>query len=272
MKKLVFPFLACSIGLMTFGQVVATPFIVAHRGASGEAPENTLPAFRLAWEQGADAIEGDFHLTADGEIVCLHDFDTAKVSGVKWLVADKTLAELSSLEVGSWFGEAFSGTRIPTLQEVMATVPTGKRLFVEVKCGPEILPRLLEIFEGSPVELSRITVISFKAEVIAGLKERAPAITAYWLTSLKQDEEGAIRPSIDEAMATLREIKADGISTSARPYLDTAYISPIREAGFSYHVWTVDDPSEAARLLGCGAQSITTNLPGRMRAGLVARP
>ncbi|MEM7392442.1 MAG: glycerophosphodiester phosphodiesterase family protein [Verrucomicrobiota bacterium] len=96
----------------------ADPIVVAHRGASKDAPENTLPAFNLAWEQGADAIEGDFHLTADDKIVCIHDRDTEEVASVKKIVRQSTLAELKRLDVGSWKGKQWADTRIPTLAEV----------------------------------------------------------------------------------------------------------------------------------------------------------
>ncbi len=120
-----------------------SPLVVAHRGASHDAPENTLPAFRLAWEQGADAIEGDFFLTKDGHIVCTHDRMTGRLNPgkVKLQVADSTLAELQALDVGSWKGETWRGERMPTLAEVFATVPAGKRILIEVKCGPRFSRR-----------------------------------------------------------------------------------------------------------------------------------
>ena len=90
--------------LMLSSASLAAPFLVAHRGASKDAPENTLPAFELAWKQGADAIEGDFYLTKDGKIVCFHDGDTKKITGKKLVVKDSTLAELQALDVGEWRG------------------------------------------------------------------------------------------------------------------------------------------------------------------------
>jgi glycerophosphoryl diester phosphodiesterase len=95
-------YLATALALLTTS-AFAEPFIVAHRGASADAPENTLPAFELAWKQGADAIEGDFHLTRDGKIVCIHDYDTQRVSGSKRVVKDSTLDELRALDAGAWF-------------------------------------------------------------------------------------------------------------------------------------------------------------------------
>src|ERR1700686_17426 len=100
--------------------------LIAHRGASHDAPENTLAAFRLAWEAGADGIEGDFRLTRDGEIVCIHDPTTGRPAGVGLSVADTTLACLRELDVGALHGARWIGERIPPIQEVIATVPPGK--------------------------------------------------------------------------------------------------------------------------------------------------
>lgn len=84
--------------------------IVAHRGASKRAPGNTLPAFELAWKQGADAIEGDFRLTKDGHVVCIHDETIKRTAGADLNVAQSTLSELRKLDVGAWFDPAFKGT------------------------------------------------------------------------------------------------------------------------------------------------------------------
>ena len=121
-----------------------TPLVIAHRGSSAQAPENTLPAFQLAWEQGADGIEGDFQLTKDGHIICFHDKDTKRLAGQPLTVANATLEELRQLDVGSiqpqaevdalrtWSADKFQGTRMPTLAEVFASVPSGKKIFIEI--------------------------------------------------------------------------------------------------------------------------------------------
>src|SRR5512133_60470 len=127
------------------------PLLIAHRGASREAPENTLAAFDLAWQQGADGIEADFRLTADGRIVCLHDATTGRTANLDLVVADSSFAELQQLDVGSWKGTRWQGERIPTLEEVLARLPLGKRLFIELKSGPEMLAPLRRILTASHV-------------------------------------------------------------------------------------------------------------------------
>ena len=108
------------------------PIVIAHRGASHDAPENTLEAFRLAWEQGADAIEGDFRLTADRRIVCIHDATTARTGDRTLRVSRSRFDALRRVDVGAWKGARWRGASIPSLEEVLACVPAGKRLFIEL--------------------------------------------------------------------------------------------------------------------------------------------
>jgi glycerophosphoryl diester phosphodiesterase len=96
--------------------------LIAHRGASREAPENTLAAFELAWQQGADGIEADFRLTRDGRIVCLHDATTGRTAGIDLAVAGASLEELKQLDFGSWKGSVWQGEPILVLEELLASL------------------------------------------------------------------------------------------------------------------------------------------------------
>jgi len=100
--------------------------IVAHRGASFDAPENTVAAIKLAWEQKADASEFDVYLSKDGKIVVIHDATTKRTAGDDMKVALTNLDELRKLDVGKWKNAKFAGEKIPTLEEMLATVPSGK--------------------------------------------------------------------------------------------------------------------------------------------------
>ncbi len=247
----------------------AGPIIVAHRGSSREAPENTLPSFELAWKQGADAIEGDFHLTKDGKVVCIHDYDTARVAGKKLVVRDSTLEQLRALDAGAWFKPEWKGTRLPTFAEVAATVPPTGKFYIEVKCGPEILPELLREINASGLKPEQIVIISFNAAVLRELKKKAPHFKACWLSSFKR--QSPLTPSVEMVLATLRDLKADGFSSNADERLDANYIKQIRDAGFEYHCWTVDDPKVAESFFNLGALSITTNRPGFLRDSLARK-
>jgi len=239
------------------------PLIVAHRGASRDAPENTIPAFQLAWEQGADAIEGDFHLSKDGEIVCFHDADTKRVAGTQLVVRQSTLAELKQQDVGATHGVAFNGTRIPTIAEVFATIPQGKKIFIEVKCGAEIIPTLLNEIDQSGLTQEQIVVISFNKQVIQQLKIKAPQYKASWLCSFNKQETGEITPALATVLKTLKQIQADGLSSNTA--VPASVIEAVSQQGYEWHVWTINDLNTARRMQALGVLSITTDVPGSMR-------
>jgi len=238
--------------------------IIAHRGASKEAPENTIPAFELAWRQKADGIEGDFHLTKDNQAVCIHDADTSRVSNTDMTVAESTLGELRKLDVGKYRGDEFSGAQIPTLEEVLETIPPGGRIYIEVKSHHRIIPYILAIVEESSISPDSITFISFDKEVIRRLKKSTGSYKGFLLQSVKRDEDGQFAPTAESTLRTLDEIGADGVSTSAGS-IDGDYISEIKSEGYEYHVWTVDDPARAQVLFDWGVDSVTTNVPKLIR-------
>src|SRR3989344_3837290 len=155
--------------------------IIAHRGASDEAPENTLAAMKLAWKYGADAIELDIQLTKDGKVIVYHDADTKRYDGTERKVADLTWEELQKLDVGSWKSLACKGERIPALASVLETMPQSKRTVIEIKCGPEILPELKRILDESGRTPEELTIISFGIDTLRESKLMFPRIPHYFL-------------------------------------------------------------------------------------------
>lgn len=253
------------------GPSASAQLITAHRGASHDAPENTLAAFRLAWEQGADAIEGDFRLTADGRIVCIHDADTKRVAGVNHVVARTPLDALRRLDVGRWKAAAFAGEPLPTLADVLATVPRGKRFFIELKTGPEIVAPLAAELAGWPGDPAALTLIAFDPETVAACKRALPAIRAHWLTGFEQDEaSGAWRPAAEAIAATVVACGADGVGLQGeRRVIDRGFVERLRAGGAAeLHVWTIDTPADARFFRDLGAVGITTNRPAFIRTAL----
>jgi glycerophosphoryl diester phosphodiesterase len=248
--------------------------IIAHRGASHDAPENTLAAFREAWKQGADGIEADFYLSSDGKVVCFHDKDTQRVAGVKHVVKDTPFDVLRSLDVGAWKDARFRGERIPTFDEVAAIVPAGKTFFIELKTGPEIVAPLVEAIEASHLDRDNTVVISFQADTIAECERRMPDVKTYWLTGYKQPEkDGPWKPTREEVIASLDESHADGLGTQAeRKVVDKAFLDALCDAGHcDFSVWTIDDVKTARFYKKLDAEAITTNRPGWLRAKLESR-
>ena len=245
--------------------------IVAHRGASHDAPENTVAAIKLAWEQKADASEFDIYLTRDGKVAVIHDKDTKRTAGgTNLIVANSTLAELRALDVGRWKGEKFVGEKVPTLDEMLATVTEGKKVYVEVKCGPEIVPELDRVLKSSKLKPEQTPVISFNAQVIAEFKKVRPDVPAYWLVSLNppKNKKDFVPPTADELIRKAKELKADGLDLSAADVLDEAYAKAIKAAGLKLYVWTVNDPAVARRMVKIGVDGITTDRPAWLREQL----
>ena len=236
--------------------------IVGHRGASWDAPENTVSAMKLAWEQGADAAEFDVYLTQDGKIVACHDKDTKRTAGIVKVIAQTTLADLRTLDVGTWKNAKFAGERIPTLEEMLATVPAGKKVYIEVKCGPEIVPELNRVLQTTQLKPAQTPVICFNSAVVAAVKTLRPDVPAYWLVSLKDETKAA------DLIAKAKEIHADGLDLSANDKLTQEFATQIRGAGLRLDVWTVNDPAVARRMIQIGVQGITTDRPAWLREQL----
>jgi len=254
-----------SLALFSGHVVLGKPLIVAHRGASFDAPENTLPAFELAWEKGADAIEGDFLLTKDNQIVCIHDKTTKRLSEQNLVVAESTLEQLKTLDVGSWKNEKYAGTPMPTLSEVFATVPDGKNIFIEIKCGPEIIPYLVKEIQESDLKTDQVRMICFNEEVIKAFKEIMPHYKAYWLSAFKK-KNGSWKPSLEEVLFTLQDCKADGLDSQHT--IPPEFSKAVLSAGFEWHAWTINDVETAKRLAKRDIYSVTTDRPKLIGSGL----
>ena len=165
--------------------------------------------------------------------------------------------------MGARHDEAFKGTVIPTMVEVLATVPEGKRIYIEVKCGAEIIPSLLEEIKESGRKPEQIAVISFHNEVIQEFKAKAPQYKAFLLCSFNEQKNGQIRPPLASVMRTLKQVRADGLFSSTNVPLPV--IEAVRQQGYEWHAWTINDLTDARRMTGMGVQSIITDVPGYMK-------
>ena len=267
----------CAVAVVVLSAAADVCFaqlIIAHRGASHDAPENTLAAFRLAWEQNADGIEGDFYLTSDRQIICFHDKTTKRVAPAvpERPVSEMTLAELRRLDVGTWKDARFAGEKPPTLEAVLHTVPAGKLFFVEIKSGPEILPVLKPQLEGSGLKPEQLVIIAFNEEVASGAREMMPQYRVNWLTSYKQkNEQAPWKPGRREVLRTLTETDATGLGTQGNlDVVDATFARAIRKVGREFHVWTINEPVIARRFQDLGVDSITTDRPAFIRAAITA--
>ncbi len=239
--------------------------VIAHRGASHDAPENTLAAIGLAWEQQADAVEIDIRLTADRHIVLMHDATAQRTAGADRPVVEMPLAELRALDAGRHKGTQWTGECVPLLDEVLPLIPSGKGLFIEIKCGTEILPRLEETLSSCPLPSGQTVLIGFNRETMQAAKCRFKHLRVLWLCRAKVDGTG---PALGELIAAGQSASLDGLDIYADPYIDGEAVRGIRDAGMGCIVWTVDDPDHAIRLRQAGVEGITTNRPGFIREAL----
>lgn len=254
--------------------------IVGHRGASFDAPENTLTSEKLAWQQGADAVETDIHLTKDGQLIVCHDKTTKRTTGFDGTIVNLTFDALRKLDAGSWKDPKFAGEKLPTLDEQFALIPPGKRFLVEIKVGPEIVPALVACLERAKASEKVITFLSFNYETLQAVRRALPQYRTLYLASYKAPEPAAPgakvttkakkQPTIDEVIAKAADAKLTGLSLQHTWPLKPADLAKIKAAGLELHGWTIDDVEIARQWIALGAASITTNRPGWLRAELAA--
>lgn len=226
-----------------------------------------MAAFRLGFEQEADAVELDVHLSSDGEVVVIHDSSTRRTTGHDQAVAGQTLEELRARDAGSWKGDRWNGEKIPTLAEALTTVPVGKRkrLFIEIKSSAEILPKLQRVLSESGVPPERLVIIGFNYETMRRAKELLPQIRMYWLVSPERDKRLEEFPRLEDLIEKTKEAKLEGLNLSFKFPIDQAFVSKVRAAGLELYVWTVNDAPVARELAEAGVQGITTDRPEWLR-------
>ena len=234
-----------------------SPLVIAHRGASGELPENTLPAYELALAQGSDMIEIDLHTTRDGAIVITHDEDLESLGG-RGEVADATLEEIRRLDAGG-------GAVVPTLREVLDAFGGRIPFNLELKRGsrgeyPGMEAAAVEEVAGRGL-LEETLFSSFYDPVLARLRELSPEARLALLIS-PRFPQGAVERA--------QRVGAEALNPE-RPLADRDLVERAHGEGLAIYVFTVDEREEMGRLLDLGVDGLFTNYPGRMRALLSAR-
>ena len=239
--------------------------ILAHRGASHDAPENTVPAFREAIAQGADGVELDVQLCATGEVVVCHDETLERLAHVPWQLARTPWRRLRTLDVGSPLG--FGTAHIPLLEEVLDLLPPGMRVNVELKCETlddgGLTRRTVEVIRASRAE-GRVLISSFNPLCLWRLMSLAPDWPRGYL--LDPDRSFALHGMVVAPLVSGHSVHPWwGQTTKARARAWQA-------AGKKLAVWTVDDPSEARRLGALGVDYLITNRPAFIREALGDAP
>jgi glycerophosphoryl diester phosphodiesterase len=237
------------------------PLIIAHRGASAYAPENTRAAFLLAREMGADGFECDVHLSKDGVPVVIHDDNLKRVSGINVHVASLSVRLLKKRDIGSWFGHKFSDQRVLTLEETLALAKPRFVCMVEVK-DCEDWPRNERLARNKKLALAvarlvkgaHATACSFNADICEELKEALPRLHVDWIAG----DSYLIRHNLAPTVA--KKWHADGISTDYRS-LTATRVNFAHAEGLRVGAWTVNRAASIKRLAKMGVDAIETDKP-----------
>ena len=231
------------------------PIIIAHRGDKTHAPENTLAAFKLAAENGADAIEFDVKLTADERVFVLHDQTVNRTTTGTGKIFQLPFAVVRNLDAGGWFSEDYRGERIPTLDEVFETV--GKRLYINIELtnyatpGDGLVPKVVDLVKKH------------------GLQDRM-LFSSFFARNLQITR--SLLPEVPRGLLCMRGILGSwgrtftwrGDYFALHPYLtdvDPGLVNRVQAAGKRVHVWTVNSEEDLKRMIGLGVDAIITDDP-----------
>jgi len=242
-----------------------SPRFIAHRGASHKAPENTISAFKLAWAENADGIEGDFYLSTDGEVVCFHDKDLKRVAGRDRKIEEMSWKELSTLDVGAWKSPEYKGEKMPRLADVLDVLKPGKLFYLEIKDGPEIVAPIGKILAAKKADPKQVIFIAFDPEVVRECRKQLPQFQAHWLSSLKGADDAG---KADAYMKELESTGAQGFQFDWKAPVGAEWVKGLKAKNYTITSWTVNDADAARRMIAYGVDFITTDRPGGLREEL----
>ena len=232
--------------------------VIAHRGAAGKAPENTLASIRQAVKDNTDWVEIDVQESSDGKIVVIHDSDFMKLAGVDMKVWNGSLKELQEIDIGSWFDPKFSTERIPTLADVLEEVRGKARLLIELKYyghDQQLEQRVVDIVEQAGM-VDDVAIMSLKHE---GIK-KFQALRPDWSTGLL----------LTKAIGNLSNLDVDFLAVNTA-MATSGFIRRTQSAGKQVYVWTVNDQVSMSRMMSLGVDGIITDEPEMARNVLIDR-
>ena len=241
------------------GETMRMPWIIAHRGASGYAPENTLVAFECAVQLGATFLETDLHLTRDGRFVAIHDATLERTTNGHGSVHNYTMAELRELDAGKWFDREFMGEKIPTLEEVLAF--SGQH---DVVCYLEVkydvawgMHHALVAALRNAESAARTVVISFDPTTLRAIHKLDPSL----MIGLIVDHPG------EDFVHVATSMGARQVCVAART-VTPELVAKAHQSDLHVVAWTVNDVEEMRALVATGVEGIMTDFPARLRAAI----
>ncbi|WP_245799336.1 glycerophosphodiester phosphodiesterase [Virgibacillus siamensis] len=247
---------------------------IAHRGASGHAPEHTLPSYKIGEKMVSDYIEIDLQMTKDGRLIAMHDTNVARTTDGKGKVRDLTLEEIKNLDAGSWFNQkypasakpVFSNTRIPTLSEIFDTFGKDVNYYIEIK-SPELYPGMVQELisalnehnlTGKDVPKGKVIIQSFSNSALKEIHQLNETIPLIQLVRHQVDDADMTQKTLDQISEY-----AIGIGVN-RKFLTKKYVHKVLDSGLLLHAFTVNDKKNMKQLINWGATGIFTNYPDRL--------
>ncbi len=237
---------------------------IGHRGAAGYAPENTLASFGRAIQLGVDYVECDFHITADGVPVIIHDETLDRTTSGHGPVREKTLAEVKALDAGSWHGAEFAREKVPTLCELFELAAGRAGVVAEAKSPASQHPDAPQLLAGLVKEFAHVPVIAISVDdaFLRRFKELCPDVPAGLLSNLREGPRRAVARAV--------RASCDILSVNFKQW-DKRLPEQAARAGLQLAVWTVNEPEDIAAFLSKEIASITTDYPDRVLEHLARR-
>lgn len=266
MKHLIFLILLQSLSNSLAAQNQKT-LNIAHRGASGSAPENTIAAVKKGMEAGADMIEIDVHLSKDNRLIVIHDNTLDRTTNLKGKVKDYTLEELKKADAGSWFGKQWKGEPLPTLEDVINAINGKAKLLIEIKNDSETYPGIeketIDVVKKMGAE-NWCELQSFSQIAVTKMMEEKHSMPVYKLVvgnvpALPLHHDGEMKRG---SAYQYKEVK--GINPNYR-FANKRIVNKLHARGQQIYVWTVNDENMMQKLLHWGADGIITNYPEKLK-------
>jgi glycerophosphoryl diester phosphodiesterase len=232
--------------------------IIAHRGAAGKAPENTMAAIRQAIADGADWVEIDVQETSDGEIIVIHDSDFMKLAGVNLKVWEGSLEEIRKIDIGSWFNTEFSSERVPTLKDILEEARGKARVVIELKYyghDEQLEQRVVDIVEQSGM-IDTIAIMSLKYDGIQKVRSLRPEWNIGLLSAT--------------AIGNLSTLDVDFLAVNSA-MATASFVKAAHSVGKQVLVWTINDRLSMSRYMSLGVDGIITDEPELARTVLAER-
>lgn len=263
-----FALAAAAVSFAASAEEPSRTTLICHCGAPEEAPENTLPGYRIAVERGF-GFECDIYLSADKRLFTFHDVDMRRTTGgvhtqkcVEASWAD-TVSKANVGGHGRWKGSKYDPIRPALLEEVLELARDGRYIYVEVKNDdPSWVPYIKDVFaRQTNATPKNVLFITFGPRLCAELKRQMPEYKAYWLTPARRGWSVGTEPVTAEyIIESLRKTGADGVDCQYDPEIVTAdLVRSVRNAGYEFHVWTIDDYGSMTEAFARGVQTVTTN-------------